>query len=197
MEKVMNLNFIISLLIISAIPFAQVSIDSTPKSFSLEEEIVIPTRTLPTFNIQDFIDEDENEIRLMDVKPYRFANPIAVNFNMENSGVWTILEDGSSIWRLRITSEDAFSLNIIYDIFDIPKGAEFFVYSEDREMILGAFTDYNHKPHGGFSTAPVIGDKIILEYNEPVDAPFRGNISTNIIYIKVSFILICHGVIWN
>ena len=44
-------------------------------------------------------------------------------------------------------------------------------------MILGAFTDYNHKPHGGFSTAPVVGDKIILEYNEPHDATFRGDIS--------------------
>ena len=177
MEKVMNLNFIISLLIISAIPFAQVSIDSTPKSFSLEEEIVIPTRTLPTFNIQDFLDEDENEIRLMDVKPYRFANPIAVNFNMENSGVWTILEDGSAIWRLRIASEDAFSLNVIYDIFNIPQGAEFFVYSENREMVLGAFTNYNHKPHGGFSTAPVIGDTIILEYNEPYNPQFGGDIN--------------------
>lgn len=173
----MNLNFIISLLIISAIPFAQVSIDSTPKSFSLEEEIVIPTRTLPTFNIQDFLDEDENEIRLMDVKPYRFANPIAVNFNMENSGVWTILEDGSAIWRLRIASEDAFSLNVIYDIFNIPQGAEFFVYSENREMVLGAFTNYNHKPHGGFSTAPVIGDTIILEYNEPYNPQFGGDIN--------------------
>ena len=30
-------------------------------------------------------------------------------------------------------------------------------------MVLGAFTDYNHKPHGGFSTAPVMGDKIVLE----------------------------------
>ena len=44
-------------------------------------------------------------------------------------------------------------------------------------MVLGAFTDLNHKPHGGFSTAPVIGDKIILEYNEPENVQFRGDIS--------------------
>ena len=170
----MNLNFIISALIVT-ISFTQVSIDSTPKSFELVEEILIPTRTLPTFNVQDFLDEDET--RENQLKPYRFANPIPVNFNMQNSGVWTILENGSAIWQLRIESEGAFSLNVIYDIFNIPEGAEFFVYSEDREMILGAFTDYNHKPHGGFSTAPVIGDKIILEYNEPHNASFRGNIS--------------------
>tara|TARA_B100002052_G_scaffold70696_2_gene64063 strand:- start:2745 stop:5162 length:2418 start_codon:yes stop_codon:yes gene_type:complete len=173
----MNFNFSLSVLILSAVLFTQVSIDSTPKSFSLDEELAIPTNTLPAFNVQDFINEDEQEMRTNDTKPYRFANPIPVDFNMDNSGVWTILEDGSAIWQLRIESRGAFSLNVIYDIYDIPEGAEFFVYSENKEMVLGAFTDYNHKPHGGFSTAPVVGDKIILEYNEPRNPAFRGNIS--------------------
>ena len=173
----MNFNFIIRLLLISSVCFTQVSVKSIPKSFSLVENIVIPTRILPAFDVQNFLLEDENEMRSIDTKPYRFANPIAVDFNMDNSGIWTVLEDGSAIWQLEIESEGAFSLNIIYDIFNIPAEAEFFVYSEDREMILGAFTDYNHKPHGGFSTAPVIGDKIILEYNEPSHTLFRGDIS--------------------
>jgi len=177
----MDFKFIFRLFIISSLCFAQVSVESTPKSFSFEEDIVIPTKILPAFNVQSFLLEDENEMRSMDTKPYRFANSIAVDFNMDNSGVWTVLEDGSAIWQLRIESRGAFSLNIIYDIFHIPEGAEFFVYSEDRDMVLGAFTDYNHKPHAGFSTAPIIGDKIILEYNEPIAAPFRGNISTSIV----------------
>ena len=79
----MNFNFIISLLIINTICLAQVSIDSTPKSFNVEDEIEIPTVTLPTFNVQNFLNEDEQEMRSMDTKPYRFANPINVDFNME------------------------------------------------------------------------------------------------------------------
>ena len=177
----MGFKLIFKLCIIISVCFSQVSVESTPKSFNFEEQVVIPTKKLPTFDIQSFMLEDENEMRSIDTKPYRFANSIPVDFNMENSGRWIVLEDGSAVWQLKIESTGAFSLNIIYDIFDIPKGAEFFVYSENREMILGAFTDYNHKPHGGFSTAPVIGDKIILEYNEPANAPFRGNISTNIV----------------
>ena len=113
----MDFKFIIRLFIISSACFAQVSVDSTPKSFSFEEDIVIPTKILPAFDVQSFLLEDENEIRSMDTKPYRFANPIVVDFNMENSGVWTVLEDGSAIWQLRIESKGAFSLNIIYDIF--------------------------------------------------------------------------------
>ena len=114
-------------------------------------------------------------------KPYRFANPISVDFNMNTHGTWSINDDGSSIWQFSIESPGAHSLNLIYDRFNIPEGAEFFVYSEDREMVLGAFTNYNHKPHGGFSTAPVVGDVIILEYNEPASPEFSGEISIDIV----------------
>ena len=50
-----------------------------------------------------------------------------------------------------------------------------------KKWCLGAFTSFNHKPHGGFSTAPVKGDKIILEYNQPSNASFDGNISISTI----------------
>ena len=175
------LNFIRFNLLVLTICLAQVSTPSTPKSFYIDENIPLSTVTLPSFDVDQFLIEDDNEMRSGDTKPYRFANPISVNLNMNNAGIWTELEDGSMVWMLEIESVGAFSLNIIYDIFDIPDGAEFFVYSDDMEMVLGAFTSFNHKPHGGFSTAPVKGDKIILEYNQPSNASFDGNISISTI----------------
>ena len=175
------LNYIRFSLLVLTICLAQVSTPSTPKSFYIDENLPLSTIALPSFDVDQFLIEDDNEMRSGDTKPYRFANPISVNFNMNNSGIWTELEDGSMVWRLKIESLGAFSLNIIYDIFDIPDGAEFFVYSDDKEMVLGAFTSFNHKPHGGFSTAPVKGDKIILEYNQPSNASFDGNISISTI----------------
>ena len=180
MEKIM-LNYIRFSLLVLTICLAQVSTPSTPKSFYIDENLPLSTIALPSFDVDQFLIEDDNEMRSGDTKPYRFANPISVNFNMNNSGIWTELEDGSMVWRLKIESLGAFSLNIIYDIFDIPDGAEFFVYSDDKEMVLGAFTSFNHKPHGGFSTAPIKGDKIILEYNQPSNASFNGNISISTI----------------
>jgi len=159
--------------------FSQVSTESEPKSFSIQEGIEIPIHRLNEFDIDAFLQEDERDQDKL--KPYRFANPIEVNLDMTNSGLWTILEDGSKIWRLIIQSPDAYSLNLIYDIYNIPTGAEFFLYSEDKSMIIGAFTDYNHKPHGGFSTAPVKGETIILEYNEPANVEFTGQISISTI----------------
>ena len=165
--------------LIASLCWAQVATPSTPKSFNTNENIPISNIILPSFDVEQFLAEDENELRSTDTKPYRFANPISVDLNMDNSGSWTELEDGSLIWMLEIESTNAFSLNLIYDTFNIPEGAEFFVYSKDREMVLGAFSNFNHKPHGGFSTAPVKGDKIILEYNEPANAEFAGYISIN------------------
>ena len=175
------MKFIIKFILVSTICFCQVAFESTPKSFSVEDNISIPIQILPEFDVDVFLEEDENEMRSTDIKPYRFANPIDVNLNMENSGIWTSLDDGSYVWQLAIESTGAHSLNLIYDTFNIPEGAEFFVYSEDKEMVLGAFTNYNHKPHGGFSTAPVKGDRVILEYNEPFNASFRGAINIDIV----------------
>ncbi|MBI90234.1 MAG: hypothetical protein CMG60_09125 [Candidatus Marinimicrobia bacterium] len=157
--------------------FNQVSIEATPKSFLSSRSFTPQTITLPNINKDQLLEEDRIEMQTNQNKPYRFAKTIYVDLNMNNSGTWTNLDDGSSIWQLKIKSTGAHSLNLIYDVFNIPSGSEFFVYSENREMIIGAFTDYNHKPHGGFSTAPVKGETIVLEYNQPENVEFNGEIS--------------------
>ncbi len=61
MERRMIYRLIINIIVTCTLLFGQVSVDSTPKSFSLEQSIDIPTQTLPSFDVQKFIDEDENE----------------------------------------------------------------------------------------------------------------------------------------
>ena len=168
---------ILNLLIITNLLISQISIDSTPKSFLLNRDSTIEEIIMPEINIEQIIEQEEIDKQSNILKPYKFAETIYLDLNMENSGNWTVLEDGSSIWQLKITSYDAYSLNLIYDVFNIPPGAEFFVYSEDKSMVLGAFTNLNHKPHGGFSTAPVIGETIVLEYNQPSNSTFDGEIN--------------------
>lgn len=152
--------------------FTQVAQESSPRSFLFDQTSEIPIIAMEEIDVERLLEEDETERE----KPYRFGYGIDVEISMNNSGVWTILEDGSKIWQLQIESPGAYSLNIIYDQYHLPSGAEFFLYTLDRSMVLGAFTDFNHKPHGGFSTSPVEGDVSILEYNEPADAEFTGHI---------------------
>ena len=119
---------IFNLLIIINLLFSQISIESTPKSFLSNRIFDIPEIILPSINIEQIIEQERIEQQSNQTKPYKFAETINVDLNMNNDGVWTTLEDGSSIWQLKITSYDAYSLNLIYDIFHIPSGAEFFLY---------------------------------------------------------------------
>ena len=127
---------ILNLIIILSLAFGQISIESTPKSFISNQNFDIPEIILPSINVEQIIEQERVERQSSQMKPYKFAETISVDLNMNNDGIWTTLEDGSSIWQLKITSYDAYSLNLIYDIFHIPSGAEFFLYSEDRTMVI-------------------------------------------------------------
>ena len=105
---------ILNLLIFINLLLSQISIDSTPKSFLSTRSFSIEEIIMPDINIEQIIEQEELNIESNIIKPYKFAETINVNLNMENSGNWTLLNDGSSIWQLKITSYDAYSLNLIY-----------------------------------------------------------------------------------
>ena len=63
-----------------------------------------------------------------------------VSYSLENSGTWEELIDGGKLWRLKIKSQDACSINLIYDKFCLPEGANFFIYNNDKSMVIGTFT---------------------------------------------------------
>ncbi|KAF9197086.1 hypothetical protein BGZ50_000036 [Haplosporangium sp. Z 11] len=75
-------------------------------------------------------------------------------------------EETTMVWQLEIHSPSALSLNLIFSAFRLPVGTEFYV--SGRRHILGAFTaKINNKPDGTFATAPVEGDRLLLEYYTP------------------------------
>ena len=86
---------------------------------------------------------------------------------------------GDRVWRLQIKSQGAKSLNFIFSKFYMPQGGEFFIYNEDQTYLIGAFTTINNKSHGGFSTAPVKGSTVILEYYEPLAVKGQGAIAVS------------------
>ena len=168
---------IILMLTIINMSYAQISMGGNPKSKMLELNNSIPNMVMPSINIdvlleQDLIDSNNKNI------PFRFGAPIEVNYNLNNSGQWEETNSGK-IWRLSITSEGAYSINLLYDRFLIPDGAELFIYDNDMNTVLGAFTSQNNKDHETFSTAPTKGDVVIIEYFEPHNVDFNGEIQIN------------------
>ncbi len=101
------------------------------------------------------------------VQPLRFAHSFEVNLSPSNSGYWSRDNSGKRIWRLNIHSEGAYSINLIFNNFELAPACSLFIYNSDQSVVLGAFTNENNLPSGRLATAPVPGDHIIVEYQEP------------------------------
>ncbi len=97
----------------------------------------------------------------------RFAHPFFVNLTPNNSGEWNIDENGNRIWRLAIRSKGAYSLNLIFDRFNLAQGASVYIFDPLQRIVLGAFTNKNNQTSGNLATAPVPGDEIIVELHLP------------------------------
>lgn len=101
-------------------------------------------------------------------KTLRFAHAYKVSFNPINSGSWTSLENGRKVWRLHIKSAGAKSLNVIFSKYQLPVGAQLFVFDKNRDQIRGSFTHINNKKSGVLPVMPVPGDHLIIEYQAPL-----------------------------
>ncbi|KAG2174218.1 hypothetical protein INT43_004239 [Umbelopsis isabellina] len=99
--------------------------------------------------------------------PLQFGKAVDVDilFAPEDDNVIR-LDDGGWVWRTVIRSDEAVSLNLIFDNWWIPDGAEAYVYSD--EQTIGAFKAYtSNKETGYFATVPVVGNEIVFEYFSP------------------------------
>lgn len=146
---------------------AQISKGGAPPSFSIPYlQDTVAVIQMPTVNVDSLIQNDT----LSDYS-FRFGYAIDVNLGFNNSGTWDTLQSGDKIWRLKINSPSAFSINFIFDDFWLPEDAQFFVYNEDKSMVIGAFTsDVSNNPHNKFATDLIKGDVVVLEYFEPSHA---------------------------
>jgi PKD repeat protein len=154
---------------------AQLSEGGLPASMSLpglKSAVSLPQYGLRPMNKQKLIEEDRKH-----PTPFRYAVFEDVNINLRVNGRKDILPDHSgTIWRLAIESDSACSVQLILRKFYIPRGAKLFVYNDNLSQIAGAFTFNNMQNDSTFVIADIIGNKAIIEYFEPVDPDFPGEI---------------------
>lgn len=109
--------------------------------------------------------------------PWRFGYNNETNLTLENAGEWTILPNGSKIWRLKLVCSKALTVNLTLDKVELPVGNELYVYNADKSFILGKFTA-KHLYEGQLGTELVPGNTAIIEYyvapeNKQEDAALR------------------------
>lgn len=130
---------------------------------------------MPPFDIEEQLRIDslnESDLR----SGYHFAYKFMTDFTPENSGTRFTLADGTRVWRLGIRSAGAFSINVLFSEYEVPEGARLFLFNPDQTHILGSFNQLNNSELGLLPVAPVQGDELIIEYQEPANAPFHGKL---------------------
>ena len=115
------------------------------------------------------------EVASSKFKSLEFAHKFHVFFRPDNSGI-TFDVGNMNVWRVGIRSKNALSLNILFSKFHLPEGAKVFVYNADQSEILGSYTHKNNTDLNLLPIQPIAGDEIIVEYQEPIDAAFKGEI---------------------
>jgi len=159
-----------------------------PISFNLEKEtilketpiIVMPVVDREALKAVDEINDSQKE------RPWRFGKVHQVSLSPFNSGVWSVMDDGTKIWRLEVKCPGALSINILFGQYKLPPGSRLFVFSKDKSQLLGPFTDFNNQDDNYFAVSLVLSESIIIEYNEPANVEFEG-------ILKISEII--HGYI--
>jgi hypothetical protein len=156
-------------------PSAQLSEGGLPYSLSLKQ--LKGTVSLPEFGLKDFDKAALLEEDRLHPTPYRYAVFEDVNIDLRLSGRKdTIPGNPGTIWRLKIKSDSAYSIQVILRKFYIPPGATLFIYNEGLSQIAGAFTLNNMQKDSTLVIADIVGKQAIIEYFEPVGAAFKGKI---------------------
>ena len=148
--------------------FGQISQGGRPMEFTELKSGGVPVVEMPLLNNETLQKQAFNEQNLeIGIKPFRFAHPFEVHFTTQNSGTWISTSEGFQVWRLKIHSKGAKSINLIFNDFKVPKGARLFLFNEKENHFLGAFTSFNNKLSGKFAVSPVAGDEITIQYEVP------------------------------
>ena len=120
----------------------------------------------------------EDEALNVKGRPYRVGTVQDVLITNATDGTWDTFPNGDRLWRVAVTSKEATFVRPILDTYEIPDGAELFVYTPAQDFVLGKFTNAN-ADEGKFHTQIIPGETFVMEYYEPADAAFHGRLVVN------------------
>lgn len=149
-----------------------------PVSFTsnlLSDDSKVPVTVMPSFDLEKQLEEDAIN-QANKVGPFRFGYENITNFDLANSGVWETTEDGDRIWRIRLSSLGALSMNVIFNDFFLPEGSSIHLYNKENDMVLGAYTSLNNNENNMLGSDLVKGESVVIEYFEPNEVMGQGRL---------------------
>lgn len=135
------------------------------KRFDVQPLTTVARVAIPTLNLDKIHAQDEK--RKHDGLPPRYAIPHAVSMTPLFDGTWERLDDHTLMWRLRIGSPGAVSINLGFTHYQMPPGGRLYVYAADLSDVIRPFDDRDNEVHGQLWTPPVGSDEIVVELTIP------------------------------
>jgi subtilisin-like proprotein convertase family protein len=136
----------------------------TPGSGNLDR---IPILSLPAQD-NDALLAAELAVRVPGRAPH-FAVSIPVDVSAQSGGHWTDYPSGISVWRLRVQSPNAISINFGFTEYWMPREGELFIYPGNQKSpkVYGPFTPADNEVHNELWTQIIEGDDLIIEVQVP------------------------------
>jgi hypothetical protein len=105
-----------------------------------------------------------------------------------NNATATPLPDGQTLWHLKIHVPGAPFLGVVFSNFSLRENERLFIYDENGQHHIGAFTSENNPQNGLFSTQILPASTLIVEVYSPwPDAP--AFVIDEMIYIWSDYVL--------
>ena len=102
--------------------------------------------------------------------PVPFAEPFEVAVTPASHGRWETTSDGrTAVWRLRVKSAGALSLNMGFTRYRMPPGGRLRVYAPESGETAGPYTDADNEEHGQLWTPIVDGGDAVVEVAVPAE----------------------------
>lgn len=107
-------------------------------------------------------------------QPWRFGYKYDTDISIVDEALYLEFADGGKLWEYTVSCPGAQSINLLFENFNLPEGAQIYLYDVNRTNYVGAYTSLNNRPDGMLGTELVHGESIIVEYYEPAEVDFQG-----------------------
>lgn len=142
--------FILPILFLCSTGLAQIDLSKIPKE--------IPVIEMPAVDNDELIARYDSEKKQKGTKALRFAHDFETNITLEDDFLEWGDNKKSRYFILGISSRGAHSINLGFESFHLPKGAEMFIL--EKEQWLGPFA--KEKPYAPEYWTPIIQDDMAV-----------------------------------
>lgn len=96
-------------------------------------------------------------------EPKKFAQPIEVDYSPAIRGTWESIPEDRLLWRFRIKSSEAYSLNLGFKNFFLPPSAQMYIYDVAKTYVIGPVTNRDNERHAEWWSPILPFDEVVVE----------------------------------